>query len=143
MPGSLNDSWGFYGNTGHLLVRGSLTGEDESLDLGYVQTFGAGDIVGVGWNSRTGEALCTRNGERLQLSKCDPSRLRKCMNFECVLIGVADEMQKTIKSMMLNTGKKYACIGQDMGDRGVGLQFRINLGLALDHHPFMYEGPFL
>lgn len=77
MPGSLHQSWGFYGDSGHLLARGAPTGEDKSIDLGYVQSFGAGDIVGVGWSSVTGEALCTRNGERLRLGECCTSRQRK------------------------------------------------------------------
>lgn len=70
MPGSVPESWGFYGDTGHLLVRGVPTGEDKSLDLGYIRSFGAGDIVGVGWSSMTGEALCTWNGEKLRLGEC-------------------------------------------------------------------------
>jgi hypothetical protein len=44
--------------------------------------------------------------------------------------------------MMLHTGKKYPYVGHRVGGKSLGLEFRINLGLSPDHHPFMYKGPF-
>jgi hypothetical protein len=106
MPGWVEGSWAYHGDDGKLFL-------EKGSGIQYGETYGTGDVIGCGADSKKNELFFTKNGEYIGKYLCYLYHLTVDSNFP--ITGPAGSAPK---------GQLFAVVG--IG--GPGVHFSINFG---------------